>query len=59
MENKGNPSEVQKKIIILKQVRAGGDQQSQELQEDPPDSEILEELYLKYYKIRKKLQMLI
>ena len=64
IENRGNPNHVQQKIQSLKQCQAGGDQQSssgltRDTQNDEPDSEILEELYLKYYKIKKKLLMLI
>ena len=57
VENGGNPSLVNQKITNLKQCQAGGDQQStsQQNQSQEPDSEILEELYLQYHKIRKKL----
>lgn len=62
IENRGKPADVALKIQNLKQCQSGGDQQSTTTvahSELEPDSEILEELYLKYYKIRKKLQMLI
>ena len=71
MENRGNPSDVEQKIQNLKQSQAGEDQQSSSAGKtyasyenanrtgNEHDSEILEELYFKYYKIRKKLLMLI
>jgi hypothetical protein len=60
IENKGDPLKVIEKITSLKQCQAGGDQQSQsQVDGEEPDSEILEELYLQYHKLRKKLMMLI
>lgn len=60
IENKGVPSKVNEKITSLKQCQAGGDQQSQsQVDGEEADSEILEELYLQYHKLRKKLLMLI
>ena len=57
IENGGNPSEVENKIQALKQVQS--DEQQSSTKVSRTDSELLEELYLKYYQLKKKLAMLI